>query len=142
MHQTQTTILQWLLQKAATNQITNPGSQQSVAERLWREPPKLLAQVSKQHLEFFQAHVRHLVLQVNALGQSQQAYVPTSEVGTEQQFDEIVCHFQELIMSGDGIKELCTSLVESKLEGKGGHYCAGVAGILDLWRKLRLRLST
>lgn len=147
--QAQKAILQWLLQKAAAPQTpvpssdhpTDPGQQDSVTERLWRAPPKLLAQVSKQHLEFFQTHIRHLISQVNELGQSQRACVSSISVGTQRKFDRIVCHFEELFMSGDCIKELCTSLVESKVKEDLPH-SASMDATLDVWGKLRLRLGT
>ena len=65
-------------------------------------------------------------------------------MGSEQKFHQIVCHFEELIMSGDCIKEVCTYLVESKVQEDllEGSCSASMDGTLDVWSKLRLRLGT
>ena len=149
---TQAAILAWLLQELSTPHPTGHApalqakpSAATCTGKLWKQSPKLLAQVSKHHLEFFKVHIKYLVMKMEQLEMEFcQVKTPGMAVSNcltvEEEFEEVVAHFHQLVLSGDNVKEVCISLVKSKaLSIEGGS--EGKLLQFSGWRRLHLRLD-
>lgn len=128
-------VLEWLLKqlKCKSGTKVSSGSKlNSFQQRLFLEcSPALLAQVSTVHLTFFQEYVHLLMAKAEELDQyslpniisSYSQTLTSDHVGTrgalEDKGDEselIIRHFTQLARSGEPAREVCMSLLKSKIQ--------------------------
>ncbi len=170
-------ILKWLLHEVTTcrsspsqpllewsdrsdqGPIANCSQPLDITTRIWEQPPQLLAEVSACHFDFFKMHLQYLVQRMEILGEAMwyTPIKPSSRFAPgaaskmeewERQFETVVSHFQALFATAARVRDVCTSLVESRVpETEKGVSClkANVTDKIppqmqDVWSKLYLRM--
>ena len=111
---------------------------------MWEQNSKLLATVSKCHLEFFKIHIQYLVQEMDRFEVSVSAtcagqFAEDNAQSQEQKIEKIVSHFRELASHKGCVREVCTSLIESRMP-ETEKFGFGT-DLQDVWTKLHLRLN-
>lgn len=117
----------------------------NTADRLWEQPPRILAAVSDCHFDFFKAYLQYLVGKTEMIGATGHTLPSPSNVGPgaapkveewEQELEAVVSHWQALIAVGGRVKDVCTSLVESRVPFEKDK---ALPPGQDVWSKLYFR---
>ena len=134
-------ILDWIFKqltcKAGSKTSVGGSKLNSFQQKLFQEcPPRLLARVSAVHFTFFQEYVQLLMTKAEELDQFSlqnivSSHIParvTYQKGTKgatnlkevqengDDFDHLIDHFRMLAQSGPQAKEVCMSLLKSKIQ--------------------------
>lgn len=132
-------ILDWVLKqltsKCGSKTSVGGSKLNSFQCKLFEEcPPKLLARVSTVHFTFFQEYLQLLMTKAEELDQSSLQNIVSSHIpapmrdqkGTKgatkvveekgDGFDLLIDHFKTLAQSGHQAKEVCVSLLKSKIQ--------------------------
>ena len=132
-------VLEWLMKEIRNVTVTRSAVQEpsKLTKVLWNQDPTLLGQVSSQQLTFFKEHIKYLVHEVESL-QAENSTSVNSIAAQEVKYRWIRSHFLALALSGDSVREVCISLVKSRVSPEMQSTFGASLGthLQDVWSKL------
>ena len=133
-------VLEWLMKEIRNVTVTRAAVQEpsKLTKVLWNQDPTLLGQVSSQQLTFFKEHIKYLVHEVESLQAENSTTSVNSIAAQEVKYRWIRSHFLALALSGNSVREVCISLVRSRVspEMQSTFGASLGAHLQDVWSKL------